>query len=76
MKGYILSLALCGAESCSIRGDGRTDITKQIVAIGIRLAKQIPKMDEPRSKTRTNLAALQRSVVLYQIRVVWELWLR
>jgi hypothetical protein len=39
VKGYIWSLSLCGAESCSIRRDGRTDMTKHIVAIGICLAK-------------------------------------
>jgi hypothetical protein len=35
VKVYIWSLAVNGAESCSIRGDGRMDMIKQIVAIGI-----------------------------------------
>ena len=38
VKGNFWSLAFYGAESCSIRGDGRTGVTKQVVVIGMCLA--------------------------------------
>ena len=38
VKGCNWSLAWYGAESCSIRTEGRTDMTKHVVVIGMCLA--------------------------------------